>query len=42
MFQSWGVLRPGLDDMETNNTVLHVLAQKLDLPPPGPVPTGYA
>lgn len=40
MFQSWGVARPGLEDMETNNTVLHVLARKLDLPPPGPLPTG--
>jgi aminoglycoside phosphotransferase (APT) family kinase protein len=42
MFQSWGVARPGLEDMETNNTVLHVLARKLEIPPPGPVPTGYA
>jgi aminoglycoside phosphotransferase (APT) family kinase protein len=36
MFESWGVLGPGLEDMETNNDVLHVLARKLDIPPPGP------
>ena len=42
MFQSWGVLPPGRDDMETNNAVLHVLARKLDVPPPGPLPTGPA
>jgi aminoglycoside phosphotransferase (APT) family kinase protein len=35
MFQSWGVARPGLEDMETNNPVVHVLARKLDIPPPG-------
>jgi hypothetical protein len=39
MFQSWGVARPGLEDMETNNPVTHVLARKLDVPPPGPLPT---
>jgi aminoglycoside phosphotransferase (APT) family kinase protein len=37
MFRSWGVERTNLDQMETNNPVTHLLARKLDVPPPGPV-----
>jgi aminoglycoside phosphotransferase (APT) family kinase protein len=38
MFESWGIQRPGLEDMEVNNAVTHVLARKLDIEPPGPLP----
>ena len=37
LLESYGVLVPGMDDMEINNPVVHALAQILQVAPPGPV-----
>lgn len=39
MYESLGVTREQRGDMERNNPVLHLLARKLDLEPPGPLPS---
>jgi aminoglycoside phosphotransferase (APT) family kinase protein len=36
MFEAFGLEFEGVEDMETNNGVTHVLAGMLELPPPGP------
>jgi aminoglycoside phosphotransferase (APT) family kinase protein len=43
MFESWGmdIGQGSPADMETNNDVTHVLARKLDVAPPGPIPPRF-
>lgn len=38
LMESYGLLVPGQHDVETNNPVVHALAQILEVAPPGPVP----